>query len=60
MHNLANASAGVVVMMLDTKMEPAIAKNMLRGAVDPLWSEFRLGYAGCARLRFRAVVAMSI
>ena len=35
-------------MMLDTKLEPAIAKDMLRGAADPLWSEFRLGYAGCA------------
>jgi rRNA-processing arch domain len=42
------AAAGVVVMMLDTKLEPAIAKDMLRGAADPLWSEFRLGYAGCA------------
>lgn len=31
-------------MMLDTKLEPAVAKDMLRGAADPLWSEFRLGY----------------
>lgn len=33
-------------------MEPAVAKDMLRGAPDPLWSEFRLGYAGLlAQLR---------
>lgn len=31
--------------MLDTKMEPSIAKDMVRGAPDALWSEFRLGYA---------------
>jgi len=44
--------AGVVILMLDSKMEPAVAKDMLRGAPDPLWSEFRLGYAGLlAQLR---------
>ena len=44
--------AGVVVLMLDTKMEPAMARDMLRGTAEPLWSEFRLGYAGLlAQLR---------
>lgn len=37
--------AGIVILMLDTKMEPSIAKDMVRGAPDALWSEFRLGYA---------------
>ena len=36
--------AGVVILMLDSKMEPAVAKDMLRGAPDTLHSEFRLGY----------------
>lgn len=36
---------GIVILMLDTKMEPSIAKDMVRGAPDALWSEFRLGYA---------------
>lgn len=30
--------------MLDTKLEPAIAKDMVKGAPDLLWSEFHLGY----------------
>ncbi len=28
--------------MLDTRMEPAVAKEMVKGAADPLHSEFRL------------------
>ena len=35
---------GVVVLMLDTKMEPGIAKEMVKGAPDTLHSEFHLGY----------------
>ncbi len=31
--------------MLDTKMEAGVAKEVVRGAPDALWSEFRLGYA---------------
>ena len=31
-------------MMIDGKMEPADAQNMLRGTADPLHSEFHLGY----------------
>jgi ATP-dependent RNA helicase DOB1 len=34
----------VVILMLDTKLEPAIAKDMVKGAPDLLWSEFHLGY----------------
>jgi hypothetical protein len=30
--------AGIVVLMLDSKMEPAIAKDMVRGAADTLYS----------------------
>ena len=35
---------GVVILMLDTKMEPSIAKDMVKGAPDTLHSEFHLGY----------------
>ena len=35
---------GVVVLMLDTKMEPGLAKEMVKGAPDTLHSEFHLGY----------------
>ena len=35
---------GIVIQMIDEKMEPAIAKDMLRGAADPLKSTFHLGY----------------
>lgn len=31
--------------MLDSKMEPAIAKNMLKGEADRLDSAFHLGYS---------------
>ena len=36
---------GVVILMLDAKLEPASAKNMLKGAPDTLYSEFHLTYA---------------
>lgn len=36
---------GVVILMLDSKLDPATAKNMLRGAPDTLYSEFHLTYA---------------
>ena len=39
------AVAGIVILMLDSKMEPAVAKNMVKGAPDTLHSEFRLGYS---------------
>ena len=35
---------GVVILMLDTKMEPSLAKEMVKGAPDTLHSEFHLGY----------------
>lgn len=35
---------GVVVMMIDSKMEPAIAKQVIRGTPDVMASEFRLSY----------------
>jgi ATP-dependent RNA helicase DOB1 len=37
--------AGIVILMLDSKMEPSVAKDMLKGAPDTLHSEFRLGYS---------------
>ena len=37
--------AGIVMLMIDTRMEPAIAKNMVQGAPDTLHSEFHLSYA---------------
>jgi len=36
---------GVVVMLLDEKMEPSAAREMLRGLPDPLVSAFHLRYA---------------
>ena len=35
---------GIVILMVDEKMEPHVAKNMLKGASDPLISSFHLGY----------------
>jgi ATP-dependent RNA helicase DOB1 len=36
---------GVVVLMLDAKMDPPTARDMLRGAPDPLHSAFHLTYS---------------
>lgn len=35
---------GIVIQMLDEKMEPEIAKNMIYGASDPLYSSYHVGY----------------
>jgi len=35
---------GIVIQMLDEKMEPGAAKDILRGSMDPLNSAFHLGY----------------
>jgi ATP-dependent RNA helicase DOB1 len=35
---------GIVIQMIDEKMEPADAKNILKGTADPLNSAFHLGY----------------
>lgn len=35
---------GIVVLMLDEKLEPSVAKAMLKGASDKLNSSFHLGY----------------
>ncbi len=35
---------GIVILMLDEKMEPLAAKNMLKGNSDPLNSAFHLSY----------------
>eukprot|EP00698_Gefionella_okellyi_P004389 TRINITY_DN14051_c0_g1_i1.p1 TRINITY_DN14051_c0_g1~~TRINITY_DN14051_c0_g1_i1.p1 ORF type:complete len:1036 (-),score=267.67 TRINITY_DN14051_c0_g1_i1:35-2956(-) len=35
---------GIVILMVDEKMEPAVAKNMVKGGADPLNSTFHLGY----------------
>ena len=37
---------GVVVLMLDTRLEPGAARALLRGGADPLTSAFRLSYTG--------------
>lgn len=44
---------GVVILMLDAKMEPAVAKAMIKGSPDPLTSAFSLRYSmilGLARV----------
>ena len=35
---------GVTILMIDEKMEPEVAKNMLKGNADPLYSSFHLNY----------------
>ena len=35
---------GIVILMIDEKMEPDVAKGMLVGVTDPLNSAFHLGY----------------
>ena len=35
---------GIVILMLDAKMESGIAKEMIKGAPDTMYSEFHLGY----------------
>lgn len=35
---------GIVIQMIDEKMEPAAAKDILKGTADPLNSAFYLGY----------------
>lgn len=35
---------GIVILMVDEKMEPEVAKSMLVGVTDPLNSAFHLGY----------------
>ena len=35
---------GVVILMVESKIEPATAKAMLYGSADPLYSTFHLGY----------------
>ncbi|KAI7836432.1 hypothetical protein COHA_009701 [Chlorella ohadii] len=36
---------GIVILMMDTKLEPAVAKDMMKGAPDTLYSEFHLTYS---------------
>ncbi|KAI8922120.1 rRNA-processing arch domain-containing protein [Powellomyces hirtus] len=36
---------GIVILMIDEKMEPAVAKSMLKGVSDPLNSAFHLTYS---------------
>ena len=33
------------MLMIDTRMEPAVARSMVQGAPDTLHSEFHLSYA---------------
>jgi ATP-dependent RNA helicase DOB1 len=35
---------GIVILCVDEKMEPSVAKGMLKGHADPLNSSFHLGY----------------
>ncbi|PRW05917.1 superkiller viralicidic activity 2-like 2 isoform B [Chlorella sorokiniana] len=36
---------GIVILMMDAKLEPAVAKDMMKGAPDTLYSEFHLTYS---------------
>ena len=35
---------GIVIQMLDEKMEPDVAKGMIYGASDPLYSSYHVSY----------------
>ena len=35
---------GIVILMVDEKMEPATIKSMVKGAADSLYSSFYIGY----------------
>ena len=35
---------GITILMATKKLEPDIAKSMLKGQSDPLYSTFHLGY----------------
>lgn len=41
----SDVHAGIVMLMIDTRMEPAVARSMVQGAPDTLHSEFHLSYA---------------
>jgi len=45
---------GTVILMLDERMEAAVAKDMLRGAPDPLYSAFHLTYPTLLNIARRA------
>ena len=36
----SDVHAGIVMLMIDTRMEPAVARSMVQGAPDTLHSEF--------------------
>jgi superfamily II RNA helicase len=38
-----HTTSGIVILMLDSRLEPATAKDMIKGAPDNLYSEFHLG-----------------
>jgi ATP-dependent RNA helicase DOB1 len=42
--------AGIVILMFDTQMEPAVARAMIKGAADPLMSAFSLRYSQLLQL----------
>jgi hypothetical protein len=46
----AAAAAGIVILMFDTQMEPAVARDMIKGAADPLMSAFSLRYSQLLQL----------
>jgi superfamily II RNA helicase len=48
---------GIVMLMLDTRMEPAVAKSMVQGAPDTLHSEFHLSYTMLLNLMLSEALA---
>ena len=48
---------GVVILMMDGRLDPAVAKDMLHGAPDALNSEFHLGYNMLLNLATRSDAA---
>eukprot|EP00951_Prasinocladus_malaysianus_P016407 scaffold127839_cov32-Prasinocladus_malaysianus.AAC.1 len=48
---------GIVILMMDGRLDPAAAKQLLQGAPDPLNSEFHLGYNMLLNLATRSDAA---
>ena len=66
LHTHTDQCVGIVILMLDNKMEPAVARNMIKGLPDTLHSEFRLSYSmllnlqrGEGRMKAKELLASS-
>lgn len=50
MVNLSKDDKGIVIQMVDEKMEPDVIKNMIYGQSDPLFSSYHISYNMCLNM----------